>query len=270
MVKHRQQQIQTFYEFLDEQELPKPVRQCIFSGVTGWLSSTEEKPALTAPTKGKIMPAEQLATNAFVEQTRIGWDAFFRGYISLAWRRVILLASPTRDEEATETYLQRLLKRLHVLALEVWEFRNDVLHGATAEQRRAITRATVYDKVIVLYEEYNSGNLLLLARDRYLFLKKSKSERLASGTDTLLRWIRLVELAIKSYEGFHRQTQQYAERFFRSRGGRSYGRVFRLIWVKEYWTPYRKEESRLLLREPIVNARRINLVQKSLSTHSSY
>jgi len=70
--------------------------------------------------------------------------------------------------------------------------------------------------VIVLYEEYNSGNLLLLARDRYLFLKKSKSERLASGTDTLLRWIRLVELAIKSYERFHRQTQQYAERFFRS------------------------------------------------------
>ena len=44
VVGHRQQQIKLFYNYLDEQELPKPVRQCIFSGVEGWLQSLDEKP----------------------------------------------------------------------------------------------------------------------------------------------------------------------------------------------------------------------------------
>jgi len=69
VTSHRQDQLQTFYDYLDEQELPTPVRQCIFAGVLGWLGSTEAKPALKAPTRGKVMPADQLATRAFVDQT---------------------------------------------------------------------------------------------------------------------------------------------------------------------------------------------------------
>lgn len=41
VTSHRQDQLQTFYEYLDEQELLTPVRQCIFAGVLGWLGSTE-------------------------------------------------------------------------------------------------------------------------------------------------------------------------------------------------------------------------------------
>jgi len=130
--------------------------------------------------------------------------------------RAILFSSPIRDEDATEIHLRRLLKKLHSLSLEVWEFRNDILHGATLEQSRAIARAATQEQVTRLYELYTSGSLLLLARDGYLFTRKSLTMRLAGDTDTLLRWIRIVELAVKSYEGYHHKIQQNAERFFRS------------------------------------------------------
>ena len=90
---HCNKQIQQLEEFLAQQELLKPVKECIFAGVTEWLASIELKPKLHAPTRGKLMPAEQLATAAFSDQTALGWDAMFRGQISRLWRRAILLSS---------------------------------------------------------------------------------------------------------------------------------------------------------------------------------
>lgn len=112
--------------------------------------------------------------------------------------------------------MRRLIKKLHTPSLEAWKFRNGILHGATLEQRRALEWGKITDEVKQLYEKYYSGQLLLLARDMYLFTKKPLSHRLEGDVDTLLRWIRIVEIAVRSYESEQSVQQRNADCFFRS------------------------------------------------------
>jgi len=214
VVNQRSQQLNLFYNYLDEQELSKPIKECIFAGMQGWLHSTEAHPVLLAPTRGKVMPTEQLATAAFVDQTAIGWDAFFRGHISKAWRKAILQTSSIRDADATETHLRRLIKHLHAFSLSVWEYRNGVLHGTTYSTKREQRRKLVREKVNSAYDLYFQGSLLVLSRDTYLFTKKTVEERLVGDEDTLLCWLRLVEVAMKVYEVQHVKAQKQAATFF--------------------------------------------------------
>mmetsp|Transcript_5492 Transcript_5492/g.8104 ORF Transcript_5492/g.8104 Transcript_5492/m.8104 type:complete len:785 (+) Transcript_5492:1386-3740(+) len=200
MVTHRNQQLQQFVVYLDQQELPKPVRQCIYAGMTGWIDSALDKPSLIAPTRGKVTPAEQMATKAFTDQTAVGWDAWFRGHFCLSWRKAILFSNPKRDDDATETHLRRLMKKLHSFSLAVWECRNGILHGDTREKRRTIRTLLIRDKVIECFELYMEGKIVLLARDNYLFAKKSLEQRLKGDDDMLLSWLRIVEVAMQAYE----------------------------------------------------------------------
>mmetsp|Transcript_1981 Transcript_1981/g.3053 ORF Transcript_1981/g.3053 Transcript_1981/m.3053 type:complete len:212 (-) Transcript_1981:2485-3120(-) len=39
VVEHRTTQLEQFAESLDKQELPKPIKQCIYAGMTGWIDS---------------------------------------------------------------------------------------------------------------------------------------------------------------------------------------------------------------------------------------
>mmetsp|Transcript_24137 Transcript_24137/g.34594 ORF Transcript_24137/g.34594 Transcript_24137/m.34594 type:complete len:1267 (+) Transcript_24137:682-4482(+) len=214
VVTHRDKQLLQFTEFLDEQELPKPVKQCIHAGMTTWLDSAMEKPALHAPTRGRLMPADQMATQAFVAQTTIGWDAFLRGQISHLWRKAILFSSPVRDEDAAETHLRRLIKKLHSFSLSMWECRNGIIQGNTQETRRAIRSATIRDKVKEAYTLYSEGKILLLPRDETLFERKILGMRLKGDDDTLLCWLRSLEVAINACEKQQSKAAKLAAVFF--------------------------------------------------------
>lgn len=160
------------------------------------------------------MPVDQLATAAFVDQTNLGWDAFFRGQLCTSWRKAFLYASPTRDNDTTETHLRWLLKKLHKYSLEVWEFRNGVLHGATNIERRQLQTELLRKKVTAAYDQYAAGKILLFTRGHYIFTKKPLEVRLAGDDDTLLGWLRLLEVAMTAYARQHTAEQLHAARFF--------------------------------------------------------
>jgi hypothetical protein len=144
----------------------------------------------------------------------IGWNGFFRGFISIYWKKAILFTSPKRDEDATELKLRGLIKKLHSFSLSVWECRNKVIHGDTREKSRAIRTALIREKASAAYSLYYEGQILLLARDQYLFTKKPLPTRLEGDDDSLLCWLRLVEVALKSYAVQHAKAQENAARFF--------------------------------------------------------
>ena len=160
------------------------------------------------------MPAEQMATQAFTEQTRIGWQSFFYGYLSSSWRQMILFCSPTRDAEVTEKHLCRLLKKLHSFSLSLWNFRNGVLHGDTYTSRKEVWRALIRAKVQDAYWLYDSGKILLLSRDTMLFTKYPLETRLLRDDDALLCWLRSVEVAMQVYEKRQTQATKNAAVFF--------------------------------------------------------
>ena len=119
-----------------------------------------------------------------------------------------------KDNDTTETYLRLLLKKLHKYSLEVWEFRNGVLHGATNKKRRHLQTELLREKVTAAYDQYAAGKILLFARDHYIFTKKTVEIRLAGDDDTLLGWLRLLEVAMMAYAREHMAEQLQATRFF--------------------------------------------------------
>ena len=211
---HRDQELGKFQEYLSKQELPLPIKNCIVAGMLGWLQSDEENPKLHAPTRGNLMPTEQMATQAFSDQNDIGWEGFFRGFLSKSWRKAILFASPVRDEDATELKLRGLIKQLHLFSLSVWECRNKVIHGDTRETSRAIRSALIREKASKAYDLYYEGHILLLAGDQYLFTKTPLNKRLEKDDDSILCWLGLVEVATKAYAAYHAKAQTNAARFF--------------------------------------------------------
>jgi len=204
MVANRSEQLVKFQEFLAQQDLPKPVKECMLAGLTEWTRSVSAKPKLHAPTRGKLMPAEQMATAAFSEQTSLGWDAFSRGHLSQYWRRAILLSNPTYDEDATETFLRRILRKLHSFSLAVWESRNGIVHGVTRDEAKEMRSKLIKGKVAEAFQRFSDRKIWLLPRDHSLFTKKTMDERLKGDDDALLCWLRSVEVAMAAFE--RRQT----------------------------------------------------------------
>lgn len=214
MVVSRTIQLEQFAEYLDKQDISRPVKQCLYAGMTGWLQSNLDKPVLHAPTRGRLMPADQLATKAFVHQTAIGWDALFRGQLSSSWRKAILFSSSIRDEDATEQYLQRIIKKLHAFSLAIWASPNGILHGNTRDEKREARLALIRSKVTEAYELYAEKKLILLSRDTALFRRKTLEERLKGDEDMLFCWLRSVEVALAAYEKQQAKAARMAKVFF--------------------------------------------------------
>ena len=149
---------------------------------------------------GQLMPAEQMATQAFTDQTKLGWDAFLRGQLSCSWRQAILFSSPVRDNDTTETHMRRLLKEFHSFSLSVWNFQNGGLHGDTYNSRQAVRRALIREKVKDGFSLYEAGKMLLLPWDTNLFTKYTLEPRLQRDDDALLCWLRSVKVAMNVYD----------------------------------------------------------------------
>ena len=213
-VTFREKELQQLSEFLSEQELPTPLKQCLLYGIMEWTRGEMETPSFLAPTRGRVAVVDQLATQAYVEQTHLGWDAILRGHLSVGWRKVYRHANRTADEHNMDTLFRRLLRKLLQFSLSIWKHRNEVLHGENFEAAKAVELSMVQAKVAEAYEQYEQGQLVLLERDRYLFTKRSKDERLQGDVDMMMCWLRIVEVALSSQERQRKVQEQHALRFF--------------------------------------------------------
>mmetsp|Transcript_1981 Transcript_1981/g.3052 ORF Transcript_1981/g.3052 Transcript_1981/m.3052 type:complete len:246 (-) Transcript_1981:1708-2445(-) len=153
------------------------------------------------------MPAEQMATQAFTAQTELGW-------VSRYWRKAILFSSPTRDEDATETHLRRVIKQLHSFSLAAWACRNRILHGNTVEAKKESRSALIQAKVSEAYTLYFENKLRVLSRDVTLFSRKTLEDRLKGDDDTLFCWLRAVEVALAVFEKQQAKAEMSAAAFF--------------------------------------------------------
>ena len=215
MVEHRTDRLAQFYEYLDAQELPKPLKQCMYAGMVGWMDSTVDKSNLHAPTRGDLMPAAQMATKTFMDQSQLGWGAFFKGQLSCSWRKAILFSNPIWDEDVTETHLRGIIRRLHTISLAVWACRNGILHGDTFDKKRELRSKLIREKVAEAYALFTAGELYLLARDKALFRKKTLEQRLKGDDDSLFCWLRSVEVAMTVFERRQAKYSTNAAVFFR-------------------------------------------------------
>jgi hypothetical protein len=199
---------------MSEWDFSPSILQNILHGVSEWLASQEDHPDLVSPTRGRAWPLDQLTTRAFSDQNRIGWLPFLRGHISVYWRHALVYAHPKKDEEAVDSLLKKLVKQLFTFSLAVWELRNGVLHGVTIEESRAIQLELAQEKVAQAYNRYYGDPNIIRGRDAYLFTKKSLTERCMADRDTLLQWLRSVEVAMGIQDSIRTKASKNAAKYF--------------------------------------------------------
>ena len=214
MVSYREQELHSLGEFLDEQDLPTQMKQCLYHGITEWTRSIVDAPRYIAPTRGKVTAVDQLATQAYVEQTQLGWNALLRGHLSITWRKVYRQAHRIVDEQTMDILFRRLIRKLHQFSLSLWKHRNEILHGATWVETRAVELSLARGKVEEAFQRYSVGDLQLLERDKYLFTRRTKEERLQGDADALMSWLRIVEVAVNSNERQRKAQEHQVARFF--------------------------------------------------------
>ena len=155
-----------------------------------------------------------MATKAFLDQTSLGWDQFFRGRLSITWHKALYFSRQSDKSDTSDTVLKRLIKWIFTFSLEMWEHRNGILHGVTLEAQRRKHRETVIRQVEEVFQLYHRDPSIVLPQDRYLFTRQTKSQRLKKDIDTLMGWLRIVEVAMRANASFIDRARQQADSFF--------------------------------------------------------
>ena len=244
VVKFRETKLHQFDTYLASQEFSRSLKENLSAGIRQWTSSLEERPNLTSPTRGRVAPLEQVATKAFTEQSRLGWEVLLTGQLSVYWRQALLFGSSTGDEDAVEDILRQLIKKLFLLSLSLWDFRNGVLHGETFLMQRAKKSALIRQKVIEAYDFYSRSPNIVLPQDQYLFKRKELAIRLNGDDDALLCWLRTVEVAMTVMDRQQAQARANAEKFFapfRAAGQRKH--LNRAVETSEIYSRLKEQDS---------------------------
>jgi hypothetical protein len=105
-------------------------------------------------------------------------------------------------------------KQLLNLSLELWEYRNGILHGVTREDQRRKFTLSVHQQVQEAFATYKAKPTIISTRDAYLFERKTLAQRLQGDDDALLGWLHTVEVAIATQEVARAAASEQAARFF--------------------------------------------------------
>lgn len=133
---------------------------------------------------------------AFDSQTTIGWIAFFQGYISIQWEKVQFEHS---DEESPITvkhsWTSKLIGALQEYTNNMWELRNNKIHGATSQETREITLAKLRERATLLYE--HSDRQYIPFNASFNAFKRPKEHILRKRLQGLEVWIDVAEECLR-------------------------------------------------------------------------
>jgi hypothetical protein len=125
---------------LEKKSIPLEIRKAMCLGVKNWLEiSTTNQEEIVDKFSNNIQ-------QAFNNQSKIGWDHFVRGRISLTWGAIVndLSANEQFDTEAWGTKLIDINFK-HLLLF--WEHRCDNEHGTTKEEQESKLKTKLLNEI---------------------------------------------------------------------------------------------------------------------------
>ncbi len=219
--EHRHCAMLTLKEALGKIGTPPNITYSITYGILCWTNS-QDRPnqQIRAPTRGSVMVADVLLTQAFTEQTiDIGWDQFLRGRVSLMWSKAFSAYKSlgnTRNVDSL-SWSKQLILKVWECTTSLWKFRNGMVHGTTTKENNEKVLAELRQRVSDKYAEYARDSFIISPRFNSLFLKKTLEDRIKMSRDSLSAWLRSVKEA-EVYQGvFCASLAKAAKCFFRSK-----------------------------------------------------
>ena len=135
-------------------------------------------------------------------QTKVGWEALRRGFLSLQWRR-LQAAYVQHELQSTvfdlDHWMTKIIQFIFQHGRAMWEVRNESLHGATPNDSRSLRLNLLRKRVRQLY--HHEDRKYVPPSDRKTYFGLPVHQRCKQGLYALTSWIQFVERRLH----FHRE-----------------------------------------------------------------
>jgi hypothetical protein len=192
------------------------VQQIFFDCLRSWLANPDN----ISPDISHI-PLEQrgFVETALSEQSAIGWDMCFRGYLSRHWALAVSTnprlskhekQPPSTRSDTGKTWARKAISQLWEFAHEMWLHRNSVLHDTTNIDCQQMKGAAVDAAITALYSQVES----YAAEDRWRF-DMPLSLRLRTPLRSRRRWLTLTRILVEKSSNYESKGQRRLTTFFK-------------------------------------------------------
>lgn len=206
-----------FLSTIEHLETPAPILLAWQSGLDYFTQSTQTGVASRPrpPTVGSVRPLDCLVTQAYLDQTSLGWHNFLRGRLSSLWLKAYTYAYTSSPGSACPaSWSKTIIHQLWDYSLDLWRFRNGSIYGHNVAEQRLLALQSMREQVARHFDSYQQDPHYVLSRDRSLFTRLPLIRRQAKDFDSLRCWLDSVTLATQASASFYQQQARTAQRFF--------------------------------------------------------
>jgi len=187
----------------------------ILHGFSNWLQPPHLPPSRPS-TYGSVWSMDMIFTEAYTEQYHsISWFHFVLGRVRNKWTAAIALYRQSNPAFAAPNYaVSLLIDHLWTFTKAMWQHLNALVHGTTVEENTARALSNLHHQLNYHYQQFQEDPNYMLVRQQYLFLNRTKEQRLQHSHDYLVCWLRSVEEARHSLAYHLSSLHSEAARFF--------------------------------------------------------
>jgi len=220
-VAAREAMFDTYKTTLQDFPTPPQLIEVIVHGIQQWiLLQNGGIQRQIAPTIANI--SLSAVTAAYTEQTtKIRWDAFLRGRVSLAWGSAYKVYFKDATDAEIQQWLSDLVRANMDLSLALWKHRNTIVHGADVTAQKEKVKRELTEQVVSAYRRYNSDPFIIPRSRASLFEARTLHQRLQQDIDCLRSWLTDIKLAMQLQADAQDRVAKVAKSFFVPRKYRS-------------------------------------------------
>lgn len=122
----------------------------ILATIEKYLSELLKIPSLSKYVPPTTPPNADL-DHAIRHQNIVGWENFFRGFISNKWETANTSYQNTQNNSKLSQWSTNLTKYVLDCHLDIWRNRNETVHGKTLKEKITKARAAIIKKVKLIY-----------------------------------------------------------------------------------------------------------------------
>jgi hypothetical protein len=170
---------------------------------------------IRAPAFGSLQGPDILLTQAFYEQYhQLSWMQFCLGRISQKWARATQPYQPDRPPNNIMYWATQVIHQLCIFTRNMWKHRNEIVHGATAEEAANIILRQLIVQVELHYQAYHDNPSYILPRHSHLFTQRTFSQCINQSYDNIQCWLRSVDEALALLKFQEAQLRTTASQIF--------------------------------------------------------
>ena len=135
---------------IDKKIIPLNIRKAISLGIKGWLEKSPINDEMIDSFSNKIQ-------QAFRHQSRIGWDHFVRGRLSITWG-ILINETITKQDFDAEKWGTKIIDINFKYLILLWEHRCLIEHGTTDEEQESKLKTKLLNEIMHMQQTSHPRN----------------------------------------------------------------------------------------------------------------